>query len=302
MARNTHPRDTLDAATDVAVVIISSFISKSVVAPLTRVTALLQSNYEIVRQGRMERPYSGAIDCFVRIKDQEGILSFWRGNSIHLTRSIVSTSFQFVVRDKYSSMLKNYFQSNGAIKPVIANIMAGSLAGATSLLITYPFQLGYTKRAVDVLAPETGMTRQYKGVTDIWKKVVEVDGIRGLYRGLGIALGGAILHRGIYFGLYDSTKGLVKTRDSMAAAFALGSGVTLIAGAATYPIGLLQQRLMVTTGLGLKYNSAWHASKEIFKKEGARGFYRGYAFTLVQALGGGALLAGYDIIRGILNE
>ena len=303
MAQKNEEVDLADTATALAAAVTSSIISKTIVAPLSRVSILLQSNYELIRQGRMQQPYRGAMDCFARIKDQEGILSYWRGNSIHMPMGFISTTLQFATKDKYATMLRKYSNpKDKPIKTLIMNIMAGSFAGATSLLTLYPFQHGFVKRAADVLSPETGMTRQYKGITDIWKNIVRVDGVRGLYKGLGLALAGVIVYRGLYFGLYDSLKGFVRTRDSMLLAFGLGWAVTLTAGAASYPISLVQKRLMITTGLGVKYNSAWHTTKEIAKKEGFRGFYRGYVFSVVQAIGGAGILAAYDVISAALNE
>lgn len=298
-----HNQDLTSTAVQLSAAATSAAISKTIVAPLSRVTILLQSNYELVRQGRMQLPYRGVSDCFSRIKDQEGILSFWRGNSIHIPMGVISTGLQFIIKDKYASMLRQH--TNPKEKPtqaVMMNIMAGSFAGATSLLTLYPFQHGFVKRTADVLSPETGMKRQYNGVVDIWKNITKVDGTRGLYKGIGLALTGVIVLRGLYFGLYDSLKGFVRTRDSMLLAFGLGWAVTLTAGAASYPITLVQKRLMITTGLGTKYNSTWHATKEIAKKEGFRGFYRGYVFSIVQAIGGAGILAAYDVISATLSE
>lgn len=275
---------------------MSTLASKSLTQPLTRVSILLQTSYELVRQGRMERPYSGALECFARIKDQEGILSFWRGNTIHIPLTAINQAFNFALKDTIRSMLK---KSNNEDKWVVLarNIFAGALAASISLLMVYPFQSGFVKRTSDVLSPETGMTRQYKGIIDIWKQVIHKDGVRGLYKGMGLTLVGVAIHRGLYFGLYDSMKSLVTPKSSFVTAFALGWGVSLTAAAVVYPMSVLQRRLILTTGHGLKYKSIPHAAAEIMKREGVRGFYRGYAFSLVQTIGGALLLVTYDVIK-----
>jgi solute carrier family 25 (mitochondrial adenine nucleotide translocator), member 4/5/6/31 len=35
------------------------------------------------------------------------------------------------------------------------------------------------------------------------------DGVVGIYKGFGISLSGIFMYRGLYFGLYDSTKAML---------------------------------------------------------------------------------------------
>jgi len=62
-------------------------ISKTVMAPVERVKLLMQtqdSNPAVLR-GEVER-YKGIGDCFTRVKAEQGIAAFWRGNLVNCLR------------------------------------------------------------------------------------------------------------------------------------------------------------------------------------------------------------------------
>lgn len=50
-------------------------ISKTVAAPIERVKILMQNQGSMITAGRLDRPYSGIIDCFSRTYQNEGMLS-----------------------------------------------------------------------------------------------------------------------------------------------------------------------------------------------------------------------------------
>ena len=76
---------------------------------------------------------------------------------------------------------------------------------------------------------------------DCYVKTVQADGLLGLYRGFWISCSCIFIYRGLYFGLYDTTKPLVLTGSSSSsqpwlASFLLGWAVTVVAGISAYPL------------------------------------------------------------------
>ena len=76
---------------------------------------------------------------------------------------------------------------------------------------------------------------------DCYVKTVRADGLLGLYRGFWISCSCIFIYRGLYFGLYDTTKPLVLTGSSSIsqpwlASFLLGWAVTVVAGISAYPL------------------------------------------------------------------
>jgi solute carrier family 25 (adenine nucleotide translocator) protein 4/5/6/31 len=65
---------------------IAAAVSKTVAAPIERVKLLLQNQDELLRQGRIEEPYRGILDCFRRTVKEEGVLALWRGNLANVIR------------------------------------------------------------------------------------------------------------------------------------------------------------------------------------------------------------------------
>lgn len=50
--------------------------SKTCAAPLERVKLLMQNQGEILKSGRLDRPYNGIADCMVRTFRNEGLFKF----------------------------------------------------------------------------------------------------------------------------------------------------------------------------------------------------------------------------------
>merc|ERR1711936_936128 len=65
---------------------VAAGVSKTVAAPIERVKLLVQNQAEMIKQGRLDRPYSGVVDCTKRTMAAEGALSFWRGNLANVLR------------------------------------------------------------------------------------------------------------------------------------------------------------------------------------------------------------------------
>ena len=84
-------------------------------------------------------------------------------------------------------------------------------------------------------------------------------------------------------------------KNNVIASLLLGWGITVLAGAVTYPLSTVQKRMVTTTGGPLKYRHAFHAFNEIGRREGLRGFYGGFALQLVHAIGGAVMLTGYEL-------
>lgn len=65
---------------------VSAGISKSVAAPIERVKLLIQNQDEMIKNGRLSKPYKGITDCFARTIKDEGFISLWRGNTANVIR------------------------------------------------------------------------------------------------------------------------------------------------------------------------------------------------------------------------
>ncbi|CAG8433088.1 10717_t:CDS:2 [Diversispora eburnea] len=273
---------------------VSAAVSKTAAAPIERVKLLIQNQDEMIKAGRLSKPYGGIVECFTRTVREESVLSLWRGNTANVIRYFPTQALNFAFKDKFKRMFNYKKDKDGYAKVFLGNIASGGAAGAVSLTFVYSLDYARTRLANDAkVSKKGGGERQFNGLLDVYRKTYKSDGIIGLYRGI-------IIYRGLYFGMFDSLKPLVLTgplKDNFLASFLLGWSVTIGAGLASYPIDTIRRRMMMTSGEAVKYNSSWHAFSQIVAKEGPMSLFKGAGANILRAVAGAGVLAGYDKLQ-----
>ena len=190
------------------------------------------------------------------------------------------------------------------------NIAAGGLAGASVLSIMYPLDYVRVHLINDLKSPKGHGTGQYmfSGSTNVCKQTLAANGVRGLYRGFGIALAGIFMYRGLYFGLYDTTTPLMRGKSGkkppVLASFAVAYATTTLAGFVAYPLSTIQHRMVVNMSMtpGDKsgvYSSSFDCASKIMKAEGFFAFFKGAGVTILKGVAGAAFLVGYDEVKKV---
>ncbi|KAH9323870.1 hypothetical protein KI387_018509, partial [Taxus chinensis] len=192
---------------------VSAAVSKTAVAPIERVKLLIQNQDEMLKTGRLTRPYKGIGECFARTIKDEGVISLWRGNAVNVIRYFPTQALNFAFKDHFKRMFNYKKERDGYWKWFGANLASGGAAGATSLLFTYSLDYARTRLTNDAKSSKKGGERQFNGLIDVYRKTLKTDGIAGLYRGFNVSCAGIIVYRGLYFGIYDSVKPVLLTGD-----------------------------------------------------------------------------------------
>ncbi len=104
---------------------------------------------------------------------------------------------------------------------IVKHIVSVTILGAVSLSVVYPLSLS-EKIVID------GYGEGNSGYLDFYRKIVQEDGITGLYRGYAVSCMGIAIYRGVYFALYDAFKPLLGPDADAKHQFALGFGMYLI--------------------------------------------------------------------------
>merc|ERR1712215_122654 len=261
---------------------VAAGVSKTAAAPIERVKLLVQNQNEMLKQGILDRPYNGVLDCTKRVLTTEGIYPFWRGNLANVLRYFPTQALNFAFKDTVKGLFKTPKDASAATK-FATNITSGGAAGTMSLLFVYSLDYARTRLAND--AKGKGGERKYNGLIDVYVKTLKSDGIQGLYRGFTISAVGIFVYRGMYFGLYDSLKPiLIGDGGSVALSFLLGWAITIPAGLMSYPIDTIRRRMMMTSGAAVKYKSSIDCGVQILKHEGFMSMMKG---------------AGANILRGV---
>ncbi|KAF8102688.1 hypothetical protein N665_0197s0048 [Sinapis alba] len=279
----------------------------TIVAPIERAKLLLQtqeSNIAIVGDNSGKRRFKGMFDFIHRTVREEGVLSLWRGNGSSVLRYYPSVALNFSLKDLYRSILRNSSsQENHLFSGALANFIAGSAAGCTALIVVYPLDIAHTRLAADIGKKEA---RQFRGIHHFLSTVHRKDGVRGIYRGLPASLHGVIVHRGLYFGGFDTVKEVFseETKPELALwkRWVLAQGVTTSAGLASYPLDTVRRRIMMQSGIEHPmYSSTLDCWKKIYRVEGLASFYRGALSNMFRSTGSAAILVFYDEVKKFLN-
>merc|ERR1712226_783761 len=252
---------------------IAAGISKTCAAPIERVKLLVQNQDEMIKQGRLDKPYTGVMDCTRRTLAEEGIAPFWRGNLANVIRYFPTQALNFAFKGQIKAMFNVPKDASYATK-MSANIASGGFAGSLSLTVVYSLDYARTRLANDSKGKDG--KRQYNGLVDVYKKTIASDGIGGLYRGFAISCVGIFIYRGLYFGIYDTVKPIfIGEGGSFMASFALGFGVTNVASFLAYPIDTIRRRMMMRSGGAVKYNGSMDCGMQILKTEGFMSMMKG---------------------------
>ncbi|CAN6645033.1 ADP,ATP carrier protein 3 [Trichomonascus vanleenenianus] len=281
---------------------VSAAVSKTAAAPIERVKLLIQNQDEMIKQGRLARKYDGISDAFKRTAADEGIISFWRGNTANVIRYFPTQALNFAFKDKFKAMF-GFKKSEGYWPWFAGNLASGGLAGATSLFFVYSLDYARTRLANDAKSAKGGGDREFNGLIDVYKKTLKSDGLAGLYRGFGPSVVGIVVYRGLYFGLYDSLKPVVLVgplEGNFLASFLLGWTVTTGASTASYPLDTVRRRMMMTSGQAVKYKSSFDAFTKIVAAEGVTSLFKGCGANILRGVAGAGVISLYDQLQMIM--
>jgi len=271
---------------------VAAGVSKTAAAPIERIKLLVQNQDEMIKQGRLDRPYTGVLDCLKRVLATEGIQPLWRGNLANVLRYFPTQALNFAFKDSIKAVFATPKDASNQRK-FATNIASGGAAGTMSLLFVYSLDFARTRLAND--AKGKGGERQFNGLIDVYVKTLKSDGIQGIYRGFTISAVGIFIYRGMYFGMFDTLKPLLVGKDgSVFASFILGWAVTVTAGLMSYPIDTIRRRMMMTSGGAVKYKGSIDCAVQIMKNEGFMSMMKGAGANILRGVAGAGVLAGFD--------
>eukprot|EP01111_Echinosteliopsis_oligospora_P004549 TRINITY_DN1754_c0_g2_i2.p2 TRINITY_DN1754_c0_g2~~TRINITY_DN1754_c0_g2_i2.p2 ORF type:complete len:426 (+),score=104.27 TRINITY_DN1754_c0_g2_i2:1351-2628(+) len=254
-------------------------VSRTCTSPLERLKILNQvRGLQTIGQNE----YKGVWSSLVNMARIEGFRGFFKGNGTNVIRIAPYSAIQFMSYEKYKRLFMDMNAENSRQKgnisysghlSAVQNLVAGGLAGVTSLLCTYPLDLVRSRLTIQTTASK------YTGITDTFKTVVAEEGARGLYKGMFTSILGVAPYVAINFTTYETLKRRFMTGHTpgVMESLAYGAAAGATAQTFTYPIDLLRRRLQMQ-GIGgtePKYKGTVHAVKTIISEEGFLALYRG---------------------------
>lgn len=241
----------------------------------------------------------------------EGPLAFYKGTLAPLVGVGACVSVQFYAFHDAKRLLQQRNADSGIVPGTALGLtypqiyLAGAAAGIANTPLTSPIEqvriLLQTQRA-PAAAAAAGKVR-WHGPRDVVRDLLAHGGVSsGLYRGFGITLLREAQAYGVWFATYEyliasfvahlqtsATPGAVLTRNDLPTPYLLLAGA--LAGEAlwlaSYPLDVLKSRVQADSVLAAesKYKgSALRAARDVWATQGAYGFWRGIAPTLLRAI------------------
>ncbi|KAF7046034.1 hypothetical protein CFC21_055089 [Triticum aestivum] len=282
---------------------VAGGVAKCAVAPLERVKILLQTR-------RAEFRGSGLIGSFQTIYRTEGPLGFYRGNGASVARIVPYAALHYMAYEEYRRWIILGFP-NVQQGPVL-DLVAGSIAGGTAVVSTYPLDLVRTKMAYQVkdavnLSLRVPSEQVYKGILDCLKTVYRQNGLKGLYRGMGPSLYGIFPYSGLKFYFYEKMKTRVpkEHRKDIIPKLACGSVAGLLGQTITYPLDVVRRQMQVQAlSLSNQVNrkETFGSLAMIVKHQGWKQLFSGLSINYLKVVPSAALgFTVYDSMRDWLN-
>jgi solute carrier family 25 (adenine nucleotide translocator) protein 4/5/6/31 len=279
-------------------------ISKTIMAPVERVKLLMQtqdSNPKVI-SGEVKR-YTGIGDCITRVRTEQGVWSFWRGNLVNCLRYAPQQGSALAFNDFLNALFPNYNSNTDFWKSFAVKLTSGGLAGALANTICYPFDFARTRLASDLAG------KQFNGIWDCIATTVRQQGITGLYTGWSVTVMGAFVYRAGQLGCFKQIQDLnpwAKDKGYLGAisSFLAVTTARTVIMPFNYPFDTVRRRMMLESEKPKEkkiYKGSVDCFMQVLKKEGTKGMYKGMVPELFRGVGGSLVIVAYDRIKMIFG-
>ena len=235
-----------------------------------------------VRMQSFPLKYTSAWQTFKLTVKEEGFLGVYRGSSVPITSQVFINALAFS-GDGFASKMLEPELKKGESMSTLNSYLSGCFGGLCQCIVLAPTDLIKCRLQVDDAAGFA--KRKYNGVMDCVVKTVKMDGISGLFRGMGVCAIREVPSLGFYFATYKTCKHqLQQYIDPHSSALIAGG----IAGSASwfciFPIDIIKTNIQVAPLGSVDAELGTIAmGKKLLKERGFRFFYRGLGVTLMRA-------------------
>uniref|UniRef100_A0A7M4FZP2 Mitochondrial glutamate carrier 2 n=1 Tax=Crocodylus porosus TaxID=8502 RepID=A0A7M4FZP2_CROPO len=261
------------------------------VAGLVGVTCVFPIDLAKTRLQNQQREgvYTGMRDCLVKTLRSEGFFGIYRGAAVNLMLVTPEKAIKLAANDFFRQLLSQ----DGKNLTLSREMLAGCGAGTCQVVVTSPMemlkiQLQDVGRLASshpppVSASTTEPTSAFRrpSATVIAKELLQIQGLAGLYKGLGATLLRDMPFSVIYFPLFANinTHGEQHTGEkaSFFHSFVSGCVAGSVAAVTVTPLDVLKTRIQtLQKGLGEDtYNGIIDCAWKIWMHEGPAAFMKG---------------------------
>ncbi|KAF9350395.1 hypothetical protein BGX26_011417 [Mortierella sp. AD094] len=279
---------------------IAGTAAKTAIAPLDRVKILFQaSNPQFEKYAGT---WTGVFKAARDIQKSAGIRGLFQGNSATVLRIFPYAAIKFMAYEQYRSLLMPSRRDETPYK----KLLAGSMAGVTSVFFTYPLDLIRVRLAYETKAtPYIGLVRKIYnepagGNRPAHMSWLPSTGISNFYRGFLCSVAGMIPYAGVSFFMHDvaqefcreylpwtlkpnQNRGLPDKNGDYSrpelrtvAELACGGIAGAVAQTSAYPLEVVRRKMQVAGAIDPKaFVGMLATAKQLYVAKGIRGFFIG---------------------------
>ena len=247
-----------------------------------------------VRMQVMPGEFSGPMQCFQKTFQGEGIFSLWKGSTPALGGALSENMMAFGLNGHIQRLLQKD-DGKTIVHEDLANILSGAITGFCTAFVLCPS---------DVLKCRAQLNRSQGGsgkVGDITRLILKESGPTGFYRGFTVQIARDIPFYASFFGTYDLSCKTLKKYTSLpdASVYFISGGLAgQVAWIVSLPFDTMKSVIQTTT----HPRTTSEVFKEIWKRQGLKGFYNGIEVAVIRAFpANAALFVGYEFSRSLMT-
>ncbi|OLL24010.1 Peroxisomal membrane protein PMP47A, partial [Neolecta irregularis DAH-3] len=248
-------------------------------------------------QVESRRKDTSVYEAIIKILKDDGVYGLYRGMKsglfgIGLTNGIYYFFYEWVKKLYATAALKNKRVHALSAKE---SIIAGAVAGSLTVLITNPIWVANTRmtarrdtmEASETLSATESAKRKARSTLDMFKDIIQKDGISALWSGIGPALI-LVSNPIIQYTVFEQLKIILTRKRPLTPrdAFWLGAIGKLVATGLTYPYITVKARMQMrqSSNLSERYDSLYTSITKVVDQEGVAGLYKGVQAKLLQSV------------------
>ncbi|KAK9147102.1 hypothetical protein Sjap_007005 [Stephania japonica] len=281
----------------------------------TAQAALLHPTYVVktrlqVLESRSTSSRSG-LSTFKHILRNDGLGGVYRGFGTSAVGALPGRILYLTSLEVSKDVMLKY--TKGLDMPEATHIgVANGVAGMVSNLVSCAFFVPFDVICQRLMVQGLPGTTVCVGPIDVIRKVISVEGFRGLYRGFGLTAVSQTPASAFWWGSYGAAQNIiwrslgygndVDTKPSQTEIVTVQATAGMLAGACssifTTPIDTIKTRLQVMDNYGTGRPSVMKTTKKLLEEDGWKGLYRGFGPRfLSMSVSGTSMIVIYELIK-----
>ncbi|EJD39860.1 mitochondrial tricarboxylate transporter [Auricularia subglabra TFB-10046 SS5] len=226
---------------------------------------------------------------------EKGVTGLYSGCTALVIGNATKAGVRFVSYDYFKNMLADSNGKVSAPRSLVAGLGAGLME---AIFAVTPSETIKTKLIDDAKKPQP----RFNGLVHGTRIIVQEEGIRGIYRGLGPVMMRQGANSAVRFTTYSTLKQFVQsnartgTTLPSSVTFGIGAIAGIVTVYVTMPLDVIKTR-MQSLEARREYKNAFHCGYRIFTEEGVLRFWTGATPRLARLLlSGGIVFTTYEKI------